>query len=544
MSDETTGRLIPEPGEIKIRLYGQGLGDCFLLAFPPKAKGDRPCYLVIDCGVAKSTPDKDLRIRQVVADIRRATGGRIDALAITHQHYDHLSGFLDAWQEWKTIAVEALYLPWTETTAATGEHGGTAEFRRMLDEAAKKAIERMAREEGLDSHPGLRAHADFLGLGLDAARNGGPADMDEAMAFARGLVAAGTIRYFQPGDVFRLPRTEFHGYVLGPPLPDKKDARGKKYVELLVDGSDGVMYSYADFRLKVDTGKPGGANAFAVSDNRGLPALASSLLAAGSPLRDSDEGFCPFASEIRLDWDNAMSSPFFQSHYGNVKEGGENGRWRRVDFDWLASGASLALRAGDFTNNVSLVLAFDNPKSDKMLLFPGDAQVGNWLSWHTIKTWNYLDTKPAKPPAEQKNGNGKTQQTLMENLLSRVAFYKVGHHGSHNATIKDKGLEKMTRDDLVAYIPVSVPVAQDLMGYCPMPFYPVVRALQNRTNGCVFLPNGKAVGKLDASENDENDALLARAGIVPATETLPALTKDGVELEAKVPLYLEVTVAK
>ena len=32
----TDGRLLPEAGEIRMRLYGQGLGDCFLLAFPRK----------------------------------------------------------------------------------------------------------------------------------------------------------------------------------------------------------------------------------------------------------------------------------------------------------------------------------------------------------------------------------------------------------------------------------------------------------------------------------------------------------------------------
>jgi hypothetical protein len=546
MPDENNNRLLPRAGEIKMRLYGQGLGDCFLLAFPRRddPENKNPCYLVIDCGVAMSTPQKELRIKKVVENIRDATGGRIDALAITHQHFDHISGFQDAWQEWKQIEVGALYLPWTEATAEPGEHTNTKDFRGILDRAAKKALEKAAEAGILDSHPGFRAQADFLGVTLAAGGSGsenmkGPANMDEAMEFARSL-CPNNILYFEPGDVFRLPGTDFHGYVLGPPLPDKVNTDGKRYIELLVDGTEGLMYTYGPLGLKVDAGRPGGANAFALSDDRSLPALASGLLAADVPAdaryRDSDEDFCPFAPEIRLDWDNAMSSPFFQAHYGETGARGENGAWRRVDFDWLTGAATLALRAGDFTNNVSLVLAFDIPGSDKMLLFPGDAQVGNWLSWHTLESWNFRDdSAPAGPPAPN------DRQTLTENLLGRVAFYKVGHHGSHNATIKDRGLELMTREDLVAYIPVSVPVAQDLMGYCPMPFYPVVRAVQTRTQGRVFLSSGQAVGPLPADKT--NEALLGESGIVCSEATLDPKLQNGVTLEEKVPLYLEVTLA-
>jgi glyoxylase-like metal-dependent hydrolase (beta-lactamase superfamily II) len=533
-----TKRLFPAADEIRVRLYGQGLGDCFLLAFPRPGQDDNPCYLVIDCGVAMSTPRKDQRMQQIVENLREATGGHIDILAVTHQHYDHISGFQDAWQEWKAIQVDAVYLPWTERTAETGEHDSTSKFRKVLEKAAQAAVEKAAHEGFLEIQPAFRAQADFLGVSLAADGNSQrPANMDEAMIFARGLCPPDNIRYFEPGDVFHLPGTECHGYVLGPPLASLENEKKKRYIELLVDEDEKVMYSYGPLGMKVDEGKPGGAHAFALSDDRGLPALASALLVSEGLDRDSDEGFCPFAPGVRLDWDNAMTSPFFTKHYGEASERGEEGAWRRVDYDWLAGAANLALRAGDFTNNVSLVLAFDHPQPelDKMLLFPGDAQVGNWLSWHKIAKWRHCDPGvPARPPA------ANDDQTLMENLLSRVAFYKVGHHGSHNATIKEQGLEAMTREDLVAFLPVSVAVAQDLMGYCPMPFYPVVRALQRKTMGRVFLPSGQAVRPWP--EGKDNDDLLAESGIVPATETLPPIEKDGKVLEEPFPLYLEVTI--
>ena len=506
-------RLLPGEGEVRVRLYSEGLGDCFLLAFPRPKRPDDPCYLLIDCGAAKSDPGRKARASQVVENIALATGGHLDVLVITHQHFDHVSGFQDVWQQWKKIVVDALYLPWTESTAEKGEHSSTTDFRKVLEKAAEQA----EKQGALSSPPDIGAPE-------------GPGDMDEIMTFIRSLPSSAP-RYFVPGDVFRLPGADSHGYVLGPPLPTQADDKGRRYIELLVDGASGVMYSYEDLGMKVDSGRPSGPRSISVSDDQGIPALASGILSQG-PLTDlatrhDDETFSPFSPELRLDWDAAMSSGFFQQTYAFPKTD-----WRNVNTDWMASSSALALRAGGFTNNVSFVIAFDLPGSDKMLLFPGDAQVGSWLSWHDIQNWNFRDT-----PSDSCNPPGAgTSQTLMENLLSRVAFYKVGHHGSHNATIKDKGLEKMTRKDLVAFVPVSIPVAQDYMSYCPMPFYPVIRAVQRATAGRVFLPNGNAIEPLPVGQTQ--DALRAEAGIAPASTDIPAVKN----VEA-MPLYLDFTLS-
>jgi hypothetical protein len=45
-------------------------------------------------------------------------------------------------------------------------------------------------------------------------------------------------------------------------------------------------------------------------------------------------------------------------------------------------------------------------------------------------------------------------------LLKRAVFYKVGHHCSHNATIKTGGLELMEKDNLVAFIPLDIATAK------------------------------------------------------------------------------------
>jgi hypothetical protein len=63
-------------------------------------------------------------------------------------------------------------------------------------------------------------------------------------------------------------------------------------------------------------------------------------------------------------------------------------------------------------NNTSLILLFEI--GDKVFLFPGDAQ---------IEDWSYALGLAAKRPK-------------LKDLLSRVDLYKVGHHGSMNATPK------------------------------------------------------------------------------------------------------------
>ena len=69
-------------------------------------------------------------------------------------------------------------------------------------------------------------------------------------------------------------------------------------------------------------------------------------------------------------------------------------------------------------NNSSLAVAFELP-GGHTLIFPGDAQFGNWLSWDRV---------------EFKDESGKALPVTTKQLLNRAVVYKVGHHGSHNAT--------------------------------------------------------------------------------------------------------------
>ena len=84
---------------------------------------------------------------------------------------------------------------------------------------------------------------------------------------------------------------------------------------------------------------------------------------------------------------------------------------------------ALAFTLDQARNNTSLVTLFNF--RGQQLLFPGDAQWGNWKYW--------LEKDDA------------------EAILSAITFFKVAHHGSHNATPKS-ALERMTKGKFAAMV--------------------------------------------------------------------------------------------
>lgn len=85
----------------------------------------------------------------------------------------------------------------------------------------------------------------------------------------------------------------------------------------------------------------------------------------------------------------------------------------------------LAFAMEDAVNNSSLALLF--LFGNQGLLMPGDAQWGNWQAW--------------------------LQQSTGKEVLSKTTVYKVGHHGSHNAT--PKSLVAGLSSDLTVLVPTQ-----------------------------------------------------------------------------------------
>ena len=80
-------------------------------------------------------------------------------------------------------------------------------------------------------------------------------------------------------------------------------------------------------------------------------------------------------------------------------------------------------------------------------------------------------------------GNDRRKVSTKE-LLARTVFYKVGHHGSGNATLR-AGLEAMTSEDLVAAIPTDERFAKEKKGW-EMPAPKLCKALGEKTKGRIL----------------------------------------------------------
>jgi hypothetical protein len=138
----------------------------------------------------------------------------------------------------------------------------------------------------------------------------------------------------------------------------------------------------------------------------------------------------------------------------------------------------LALQLDNATNNTSLVLAIELEDGDVILL-AADAQVGNWESWQDLH-WTV-----------------KVKTITGPDLLKRTVFYKVGHHGSHNATLREHGLEMMEKLSIAA-IPVDHAMAlKKRWGKMPSPV--LVDALIEKTSGALLRSDAPAPADLAVS---------------------------------------------
>jgi hypothetical protein len=391
---------------VKVRMYRQGHGDCFLLAF--RGSGRKPSYMLIDCGY-KPGSSVHAPIAAIVDDIAASTGGFIDAIVITHEHQDHVNGI------WKRgtpyfhgITCGEAWFAWTEdsTDALANELRIRHRDQLLGLVAARHRLAAAGDSEAVGRLDGLLS----LELGTDdvsefSAAAGDPSRSinKQSMKLVKDRARDG-VRYVSPhGEILVPPRVRtVRVFALGPPRdPD-----------LIADEDPKGPESF-----------PGDA---------GFGGRPSFLAAARSSGGEADQ---PFARRFGIPMPRALgpddpaAHAFFHAHYGSAPDGRPGPRppepaevpdaapFRRIDGEWLHASEDLALSLNRGINNTSLVLAFELRRSRKVLLFAADAQRGNWLSW-TSGSW-------------QDGG----QLVTARDLLARTVLYKVGHHGSHNATL-------------------------------------------------------------------------------------------------------------
>lgn len=451
----------PESG-VKVRMYRpQGLGDCFLLAF--RAVDGSARYMLIDFGVFMGTDEAEPRMERIAEDIREATGGHVHVLAVTHEHWDHLSGFHWAKELFDTIQIGEVWMAWTEDPGhALGQqlHEERARLLQALS-VAVAGLRATEAEAGVadETDRQLPSEASLIEEVLNFRGELGAAGRSstaEQMEYVRSKVA--TPRYLRPGEKpIRLAEVEgIQIYVLGPPEDEALLRRS--------DPSRRASEVYEE-AAPLDESAIFSATALAIEDESALTDDEMAILTRSFPF---DPGFYIPLADIRADEEYGE---FFKLHYGfGPDEEGSGAAWRRIDTAWMSAAGPLALKLDSDTNNTSLVLAIELGDKGDVLLFPGDAQVGNWLSWEKV-SWD-------------RGADGEDSQITGQDLVRRTVLYKVGHHGSHNATLRGKGLELMESDKLVAMIPVDAGQAQKKRWQ--MPFPPLYEKLQEKTKGRII----------------------------------------------------------
>jgi len=478
--------LAPNAGAAD-KSYKGLLGDCFLIRLD--ADGTKS-HILIDCGLLLGSPNAQSRAIQIAQDIATTCSGSLDLLVVTHEHWDHISGFSQASEiffDREKLCIKNLWMAWTEDPGDSDAQALRAKFDKSGQAFAMIAAKlKNGPIVGLDAARAINGLEGFLGVAGEDDRNGrgrqlvGRDIMDKLKAQAitqppRYLAPVKPDRSMPPDNVLQTPgAVSLRTFVMGPPRdwkwlskdkPSTDPAKQETYLETPSLGN--ALLSYAD-----------GDDVFAPAESPFAPQYCRRKLedftktASGYLLPDDDDS----------KW---LSERYFQPDFGiegvdasissdkqkakAITERQAIADRRRIDGEWLASAGALALKLDSDTNNTSLVLAFDLPDGTAML-FAADAQVGNWLSWHEQ---DYVDEAGTKHNAKS--------------ILERVRFYKVGHHGSHNATLDEKGLAMMTHKDLVAAIPTDEELGtKQGRGGWQMPNPRVKAALLERTNGRIL----------------------------------------------------------
>jgi hypothetical protein len=448
---ETTNNNI---SSVVIRMYRAGTGDFFILTF--KA-GEQVSYkLMIDCGCIYGS--KEI-FTPYITDLKAHTGGVIDLLVVTHEHADHINGFALMADDFAQMEFKKVWFAWTEDRSdkTAGDYRAkNTKMKIALDKAAVELtglkeegyFERMYTSEYMGEDL-LKAKSTFIG-GIDHlnelntiqvnAGTGQIATLEESLRQWKVIKENTVVEFLSPGEL-RQGLAGLEGiriFVLGPP---------RNYSYLRLEEKAGETYQKRQTKSTMD---------FSFVD-----ALTDPILGK------TDRG--PFDSK----YESATIDELKENYTAAENE------WRNIDHDWLFSAGALALRLQGCINNTSLALAFQFTGSEKVLLFPGDAEFGSWQSWQDNLSWVIPGS------------DGKDQTITMNYLLNHTVFYKVSHHLSQNGTASVKGIQQMTHQALQAVVTLDLGRIMD--GWKKtMPNDIIGAELIDKTKGNIFFLGDRA----------------------------------------------------
>ena len=466
----------------------------------------------------------------------------VDVLAITHEHQDHMSGLTQAQAELEGIDIGQVWFAWTEDPkdemakawrihkqktrdslqkAVQQVQQEVSHLTQQLSEQTSRAASAAdaAEKSGVETQLKATDHsAQVAGnlsqrlnlmAGFEFAANEKisttPDNAEPELDFSLNdsyerlisKVGEANVRYLRPGyteasgavvpghiigeDLTNKPSpTIFPGlklFVLGPPrdLSIIRASEPENWQTSLRADSATAKFGFADSHF-ADINDSAAEKDFwyyvqkaPFDEEFVLPIDLKTQQLPPSADAAIQENATATSRQVTENFGNLRQTKAFTDYFDSAQA------WRQINTDYLGSADGLAIKLNTGVNNTSLVLAIEIEETNEVLFFSGDAEFGVWDDWEKDRTklpkqrqyaWTLTTDNPART-------------ITVEDLMARTIFYKMGHHGSQNATPNSRGIAKLSNAHLHCLIPVDQTKAASFRWF-KIPFQDILTTLDTR----------------------------------------------------------------